>query len=65
MVLIREITNDKKLLEQRLMNQLKGMMFKSFTHEIKTPLNSVLTQLSLASTTLKQMPKSEGGERVK
>ena len=39
---IRETTQDKNNVDQRIVVQLRSMMFKSFTHEIKTPLNGVV-----------------------
>lgn len=40
------------MLEQRLLNQLRSMMFKSFTHEIKTPLNGVIQSMELTFSVL-------------
>jgi signal transduction histidine kinase len=39
---MRDITHTKVIEEQDLMNKLKQMIFKSFTHELKTPLNGIL-----------------------
>ena len=45
------------MLEQRLVNQLRNMMFKSFTHEIKTPLNGVIQSMELTFSVLLGMKK--------
>lgn len=37
------------------MNQLRNMMFKSFTHEIKTPLNGVIQSMDLTQSILQTM----------
>jgi two-component system capsular synthesis sensor histidine kinase RcsC len=49
---VKEITQDKKMLEQQLVNKLRNMMFKSFTHEIKTPLNGVIQSMDLTQSLL-------------
>eukprot|EP00347_Sterkiella_histriomuscorum_P019208 403342524 len=51
---IRDITQDKKHLDQRILQQLRNMMFKSFTHEIKTPLNAVVQSIDLSNQFIKQ-----------
>ena len=43
------------MLEQRLVNQLRNMMFKSFTHEIKTPLNGVIQSMELTFSVLQSL----------
>jgi K+-sensing histidine kinase KdpD len=43
------------MLEQRLLNQLRNMMFKSFTHEIKTPLNGVIQSMELTFSVLQSL----------
>ena len=40
------------MLEQRLVNSLRNMLFKSFTHEIKTPLNGVIQSMDLVTQIL-------------
>ncbi|TNV86947.1 hypothetical protein FGO68_gene10164 [Halteria grandinella] len=52
---VKEITQDKKMLEQQLVNKLRNMMFKSFTHEIKTPLNGVIQSMDLTQSLLKDI----------
>jgi len=52
---VKEVTQDKKLQEQRLVNQLRNMMFKSFTHEIKTPLNGVIQSMDLAESLMRAL----------
>ena len=41
LIIVRDLTSDRGLLEKEMMGKLRNMMFKSFTHEIKTPLNSI------------------------
>lgn len=57
MIALRDITQDKKLMEEKLVNQLRNMMFKSFTHEIATPLNGVVQTIDLTISELKSFNK--------
>ncbi|CDW79053.1 multi-sensor hybrid histidine kinase [Stylonychia lemnae] len=52
---VRDVTQDKKLLDQRMVCQLRNMMFKSFTHEIKTPLNGVVQTIDLSNGILNKL----------
>ena len=57
---IRDITQDKKRIEVKLINYLRNMMFKSFTHEIRTPFNTIRAFLDLAKGIIKTLKSKYG-----
>ena len=39
---VKDITTEKIVDQKRVLDRLKNMIFKSFAHELKTPLNGIL-----------------------
>jgi len=42
-------------MEKKLIDKIKNMIFKSFTHEMNTPLNGIILNLETTRTIIEQM----------
>eukprot|EP00347_Sterkiella_histriomuscorum_P015572 403356521 len=42
LITVKDITHEKVINQKELMDKLRNMIFKSFSHELKTPLNGII-----------------------
>eukprot|EP00347_Sterkiella_histriomuscorum_P005710 403355564 len=42
LITVKDITHEKVINQKQLMDKLRNMIFKSFSHELKTPLNGII-----------------------
>ena len=42
MITVKDITHEKVINQKEVMDKLRNMIFKSFSHELKTPLNGII-----------------------
>lgn len=67
---VKDITHEKIIDQKQLMDRLKNMIFKSFTHELKTPLNGIIMTVETANFIAKTIinklrnTNGNGGARV-
>ncbi len=61
LIILRDISSDRVMLEKKVMGKLRNMIFKSFNHEIKTPLNSIQGRLEMISLALTDRAASRHG----
>ncbi|CDW76603.1 multi-sensor hybrid histidine kinase [Stylonychia lemnae] len=52
---VKDITHEKIIDQKQLMDRLKNMIFKSFSHELKTPLNGIIISLETSNHISKQV----------
>eukprot|EP00347_Sterkiella_histriomuscorum_P015242 403357770 len=60
---VKDITHEKIIDQKQLMDRLKNMIFKSFSHELKTPLNGIIMSLETSNFISKAMLTKLRNER--
>ena len=50
LIIIRDITNDKKVKILEEINEFKNSLHQSVSHELRTPLNGSINTLSIADS---------------
>lgn len=58
LITVKDITNEKIIDHQQVVDQLKNMIFKTFTHELKTPLNGITLSLDTCKYLSKKLTKN-------
>lgn len=61
---IKDITHEKIVDQKKVLERLKNMIFKSFSHELKTPLNGIIMSLETSQYITKMISKVLEHERT-
>jgi len=57
LVTLKDTTSNKLVVEKELVDRIKSMIFKSFSHEMHTPLNGIILNLQTIKIVVEQAKK--------
>eukprot|EP00347_Sterkiella_histriomuscorum_P013279 403365326 len=63
LITVKDITHEKVINQKQLMDKLRNMIFKSFSHELKTPLNGIIMSVDTSKFILKALIQKLQKER--
>ena len=65
MLTVKDVTTEKIVDQKKVLDRLKNMIFKSFTHELKTPLNGIMMSIDTSNFLFEKLTSSIEKEKNK
>ena len=62
---MKDVTTEKIVDQKKVLDRLKNMIFKSFTHELKTPLNGIMMSIDTSNFLFEKLTSSIEKEKNK
>jgi len=54
LITLKDVTSNKLVIEKNILDRIKGMIFKSFSHEMHTPLNGIVLNLQTSKDLIRK-----------